>query len=89
LPTKAEFITKADALCETSKAKQEPLRKKLEEVAQRARGEEQSSMGLTDGTRKKLAGTLGRVVALAEGSLSRETAALAKQYGFKVCGSQP
>lgn len=69
--SKAEFLAKADALCEASKAKQEPLRKKLEEVAEKARGEERSSEGLVDGTRKELAQTLGRIVALAETSQSQ------------------
>lgn len=142
--TKPEFVAKADALCEAAKAKQEPLRKKVGEVAQRARAEEQSREGLTDGTRKELAKALRQVVALAEGSLlrvqalgrpteeagqleaifqkiesafesslaygaalehhedaeaqaiaeranaeTRETANLAKRYGFKVCGAQP
>lgn len=131
-------------LCEDSKAKQEPLREKLGEVAQKARGEERGNGGLTDGTRRELAQTLGQVVATAEASLSRvqalgspkadasqldsifrkiesafeaslaygaaleqhedakaqaiaeranaetrETAILAKRYGFKVCGAQP
>lgn len=69
--TKAEFVVKADALCEASKAKQEPLRKKLEEVAEKARGEERSNEGLTDGTRRELAQTLGRIVAMAEASQSQ------------------
>jgi hypothetical protein len=69
--TKAEFIVKADALCEDSKAKQNPLRKKLEEATRKARGEEQGNGGLTDGTRRELAQTLGQVVATAEASLSR------------------
>jgi hypothetical protein len=142
--TKAEFVVKADALCEASKTKQEPLRKKLEEVTQKARGEERGGGGITDGTRRDLAQTLGQIVALAETSQSqveglglpkadvgqleaifqktesafeaslaygaaleghedakaqaiaeranaetRETAALAKRYGFKVCGTRP
>lgn len=141
--TKAEFVVKADALCEASKVKQEPLRKKLEEVTLRAREEEQGE-GITDGTRRELAQTLGQIVAMAEASqsevralgvpkgdagqleaifqktdaafeaslaygaaleshedanaqaiaekanaITRETAALAGQYGFKVCGTQP
>lgn len=69
--TKTEFVAKADALCEASRAKQEPLREKLEEVAQKARGEEQSSEGLTDGTRQELAQTLGQIVAMAEASQSQ------------------
>jgi hypothetical protein len=69
--TKAEFVVKADALCEASKAKQEPLRKKLEAVTRKARGEEQSDEGLTDGTRRELAETLGRIVAVGESNLSR------------------
>jgi hypothetical protein len=140
---KAEFIAEADAICEASKAKQQPLRKNLEEVARKAREEEQGN-GISDETRKGLGRTLGGIVAMAEASLSRiralglakanaaqleaifektesafgsslaygaalenhedakaqaiaekgnaetrETAALAKQYGFKVCGSQP
>jgi hypothetical protein len=140
---KAEFIAEADALCEASRAKQAPLRKDVEAVARRAREEEQGS-GVSDGTRKELAQALGRVVAMAESSLSQvqaipypkadadqleavfkkteaafeaslaygaalrnhedanaqaiaekanletgETAALAKRYGFRVCGSQP
>lgn len=141
--TRAEFIAKADALCEASKAKQEPLREHLEEVARRARSEEQEG-GVADGTRRELAETLERIVTMAEASLSqvqalgppkdedarleaifqktesafessraygaaleghedakaqeiaeegnvetRETASLAEQYGFRVCGSQP
>lgn len=65
---KAEFVATADALCEASKVKQEPLRKKLEEVVQRARGEEQGSGGITDGTRREVAQALGRIVAMAEAS---------------------
>lgn len=142
--TEAEFVAKADALCEAAKAEQEPLRRELGEIARKARGEEQSSVGLTDDTRKELARTLGRIVVLAEADLSqvqalgfpkadagrlegmfqkiessfgsslaygaalehhedaqaqaiaekanaetRETAVLAKRYGFKVCGAQP
>lgn len=142
--TKAEFVAKADAICEATKAKQEPLRQKLEEVARKARSEEQGSGGITDGTRRELAQALGRIVAMSEASQSRvqalglpredagqleaifqkvessfesslaygaalkqhedakaqavaekantethETAVLAKQYGFKVCGAQP
>lgn len=142
--TKADFIAKADALCEASKAKQAPLRQNLDELTRRARVEEQSNEGLSDGTRKELSQTLRRIVATTEASLSqvqalglpqgetvqletifektestieaslaygrtlenhedaraqtiaekgntetRETAALAKQYGLKVCGSQP
>ena len=34
--SKAEFIAKADALCEASKAKQAPLRKRVEAVARKA-----------------------------------------------------
>lgn len=143
-PTKAEFVAKADAICEAAKVRQEPLRKRLEEVARKARGEEQSSGGITDGARRELAQALGRIVAMSEASQSRiqalgipkedagqleaifqkvessfesslaygaaleghedakaqavaekantethETAVLAKQYGFKVCGAQP
>lgn len=143
-PTKAEFIAKADSLCEASKAKQTPLRQKLAALARKAREEEQSGNGISGGTRVELARTLGRIVATAEASLSqvqalglpkadagqldaifqktesafeaslaygealenhedakaqataekgntetRETAAMAKRYGFKVCGSQP
>jgi len=69
--SKAEFVVKADELCEASKVKQERLRAELEAMAQGARSEEQSSEGLTDGTRRELAQTLGRVVATAEGSLSQ------------------
>lgn len=142
--TKAEFVAKADALCEDSRAKQGPLRKKVEEVTRKARGEELGSGGITDGTRRELAQTLGKIVATAEASQSRvqalgvpeanadqleaifqktesafaaslaygaaleqhedakaqaiaekangetrETAVLAKQYGFRVCGAQP
>lgn len=142
--TKAEFVAKADAICEATKAKQEPLRQKLEEVARKARGEEQGSGGITDGARRELAQALGRIVAMSEASQSQiqalgipgedagqlealfqkvessfesslaygaaleqhedakaqavaekantethETAVLAKQYGFKVCGAQP
>lgn len=142
--TKAEFVAKADAICEATKAKQEPLRQKVEEVARKARGEEQANGGITDGTRRELAQALGRIVAMSEASQSRiqalgipqedagqleaifqkvessfesslaygaalekhedaeaqavaekantethETAELAKQYGFKVCGAQP
>lgn len=141
--SKAEFVARADALCEASKAEQEPLRQKLEGVTRKARGEEQGE-GLSDGTRKELARALGQIVAKAEASLSRvqalgvpeadggqleaifrgiesafrsslaygaalehredaraqaiaeranaetrETAALAQSYGFKVCGAQP
>jgi hypothetical protein len=140
---KAEFIAQADALCEGSKAKQEPLRKDLEEVTLKARSEERGG-GITDGTRKELAQMLGQIVAVAEASQSQvkalgipetdagqleaifrktesafeaslaygaaleqrkdaeaqaiaekantetgEVAALAKRYGFKVCGSRP
>lgn len=142
--TKAEFVVKADAICEASKVRQEPLRKRLEGVAGKARGEEQGSGGITDGTRKELAQVLGRIVAMSEASQSQiqalgipeedagqleaifqkvessfesslaygaaleqhedakaqavaekanmethETAVLAKQYGFRVCGAQP
>lgn len=142
--SKAEFVAKADAICEASKAKQEPLRKKLEDVAQKARGEERDTGGITDGTRRELAQALGQIVAMSEASQSQiqvlgapkedagqlgaifrkvessfesslaygaaleqhddakaqavaekantethETAVLAKQYGFKVCGAQP
>jgi len=142
--TKAEFVAKADALCEATKAKQEPLRQELEEVAGRARGEERGSEGLTDATRTELARTLGRIVAMSEAGQSQiqalgrpredegqleaifqkvessfesslaygaalmhhedakaqaiaerantethETAVMAKQYGFEVCGAQP
>lgn len=142
--TKVEFIAKADAICEAAKAKQEPLRSELEDVARKARGEEQDSGGISDGTRKGLAQTLGRIVAMSKASQSQiqalglpredagqleaifqkvessfesslaygaalkqhedakaqavaekantethETAVLAKQYGFKVCGAQP
>lgn len=142
--TKAGFVAKADVICEASKAKQEPLRKRLEEVARKARGEEQGSGGITDGTRRELAQALGRIVAMSEAGQSQiqalgipkedagqleaifqkvessfesslaygaaleqhedakaqavaekantethETAVLAKQYGFKVCGAQP
>ncbi|HEU4706078.1 MAG TPA: hypothetical protein VFS64_02700 [Solirubrobacterales bacterium] len=69
--SKAEFVAKADALCEESKARQEPLRRRLEEVTRKARGEEQSDEGLTDGTRRELARTLGQIVAMAEASLTR------------------
>lgn len=141
---KAEFVAKADAICEATKAKQEPLRQKLEQVARKARGEEQGAGGITDGTRQELAWALGRIVAMSEASQSQvqdlgipkedagqleaifqkvessfesslaygaaleqredakaqavaekantethETAVLAKQYGFKVCGAQP
>lgn len=141
--SKAEFVAKADAICQASKAKQEPRRQKLEEVARTARGEERTG-GITDGTRKELAQALGRIVAMSEASQSQiqalgppqedadqleaifqqvessfesslaygaaleqhedakaqavaekantethETAVLAKQYGFKVCGAQP
>lgn len=141
--TKAEFVAKADALCGASKAKQEPLREKLEEVTLRAREEEQGE-GITDGTRRELAQTLGEIVSTAEASQSRvralgapkgdagqleaifqktesafeaslaygaaleqrqdakaqaiaeranvvtrETAGLAKRYGFEVCGAAP
>lgn len=144
LPTKAEFVAKADAICQATKAKQEPLRRELEEAARKARGEERGSGGITDGTRKELARALGRIVAMSEASQSRiqalgvpeedagqleaifrkvessfessraygaalehhedaraqavaekantethETAVLAGQYGFKVCGAQP
>lgn len=142
--TKSEFIVKADAICEATKVRQEPLRQKLERVARKARGEEQGTGGITDGTRKELAQALGRIVAMSEASQSQiqalglpeedagqleaifqklessfesslaygaaleqhedaqaqavaekantethETAVLAKQYGFKVCGAQP
>ena len=142
--TKAEFIAKADALCEASKAKQEPLRTKIEDAARKARGEEQSRGSISDSTRRELAQTLEQVVAIAEADLSQvqalgqpqadanqleaifqktesafvasrayaaalenhedakaqavaekdnaetsDTAGLAKQYGFKVCGSRP
>jgi hypothetical protein len=142
--TKAEFVAKADAICEAAKVKQEPLRRELEGEARKARGEEQGSGGITDGTRRALARTLGRIVAMSEANQSRiqalgipqedagqleaifqkvessfesslaygaaleqredaqaqavaeqantethETAVLAKQYGFKVCGAQP
>jgi hypothetical protein len=69
--TKAQFVARADAICEATKAKQEPLREKLEEVARQARGEEQGSGGITDGTRRQLAQALGRIVAMSEASQSR------------------
>jgi hypothetical protein len=142
--TKAEFIARADVLCEDLKAKQEPLHQGLEEVARKARAEERSKAGISDGTRRELAQALGRIVAIGEAGLSqvqalgipeagaaqleaifqktesafetslaygaalenhedanaqaiaetgnaetRETAALAERYGFKVCGSPP
>jgi hypothetical protein len=68
--TKTEFVAKADALCEASRAKQEPLRRELEEVTLKARSEEQGT-SLTDGTRRELARMLGRIVAIAEASQSR------------------
>lgn len=142
--TKTEFVAKADAICEAAKVKQEPLRKEVEEEARKARGEEQGSGGIADGTRRALARTLGRIVAMSEANQSRiqalglpredagqleaifqkvessfesslaygvaleqhedaqaqaaaerantethETAVMARQYGFKVCGAQP
>jgi hypothetical protein len=142
--TKAEFIAKADALCEATKAKGEPLRKKLEELARKVRAEEQSRGGISDSGRRELAQALERIGAIAEAGLrelralgapradatrleaifqksesafaasnayaaalenhedakaqavaekgdaeTRETASLAKQYGFKACGSRP
>lgn len=142
--TKAEFVARADAICGAAKVKQEPLRRELEEEARKARGEEEGSGGITDGTRRALAQTLGRIVAMSEANQLRiqalglpeedaaqleaifqkvessfesslaygaaleqhedaqaqavaekantethETAVLARQYGFKVCGAQP
>lgn len=69
--TKAEFVARADAICEATKTKQEPLRRELEQVARKARGEEQGSGGITDGTRRELAQALGRIVAMSEASQSR------------------
>ncbi|MGN6276528.1 MAG: hypothetical protein ACTHNP_11470 [Solirubrobacterales bacterium] len=141
--TKSEFVAKADAICEATKARQEPLRRELEGAARKARGEEQGG-GITDGTRREVAQALGRIVAMSEASQSRikalglpeedagqleaifrkvessfesslaygaalvhhedakaqavaerantethETAVMAGQYGFKVCGAQP
>jgi hypothetical protein len=143
--TRAEFITRADALCAASKAKQAPLRSKVEAAARRARKEEARSGGnVSDDTRAELAEALRGIVAMAEAGLSRvqelgapdadadqleaiyqqtesafqssrgygaaleehedaraqklaeagnaktrETATLARRYGFRVCGSQP
>ncbi len=141
---KAEFIAKADALCAASRAKQEPLRTKVDELAQKARGEEGAAGTVSDNTRVELAETLEQIGAVGEASLSQvqslgppdadasrlepifqkvesafaasrayaaalenhedakaqavaekasaetqESAALSKQYGFKVCGSEP
>jgi hypothetical protein len=68
--TKAEFVAKADALCEASKVKREPIWKELEEATLKARGEEQGG-GIADGTRRELAQMLGRIVAIAEDSQSQ------------------
>jgi hypothetical protein len=142
--TRSEFVDKADALCGASKARQGPLREKVEELARKAREEEQANGSVSDETRRELAQRLGRIVAMAEAGLAQvralgapepdaaqldaifqttesafesslaygdalenhedakaqaiaekgnaetsETAALAKKYGFKVCGSQP
>ena len=70
--SKAEFIAKADALCEASKAKQAPLRKRVEAVARKAREEEEAGGGnVSDDTRRELAETLGQIVATAEAGLSK------------------
>jgi hypothetical protein len=142
--TTTEFIAQADALCEASKTKQEPLRRQVEELARSAREEEREQGSISTATRRELAQALTRIVAMAEGSLARvkalgppsadasqlgaifkktesafassraygtalehredakaqslaergnaetqETTALAKRYGFRVCGSQP
>jgi hypothetical protein len=69
--TKAQLIAKADAMCEASKAKWEPLQAKVEGVARKARGEEQGQGTVSDGTRKELAQTLGQIGAIAEADLSQ------------------
>jgi hypothetical protein len=67
---KQAFITRADALCEASRAKQEPLRREVAAVARQARAEEGEGE-LTDATRQRLAQLLDRVVAMAEASQAR------------------
>jgi hypothetical protein len=69
--TRAEFIARADALCAASKAKQEPLREKVEAVARRARAEEKSSGDVSDSTRTELAATLRQIGAIGEDSLAK------------------
>jgi hypothetical protein len=71
LLSRAEFIAKADAVCEASRTKQEPLRTRLEQLARKARGEEHAAGTVSDGTRKELAQTLDQVVANAEADLAR------------------
>jgi hypothetical protein len=69
--SKAEFIAKADALCEASKAKQEPLRGNLEATARKARREQEGGGEVSEQTRVELAQTLRRIVTMAEASLSQ------------------
>lgn len=71
LPTKAQFIAEADAFCEASKAKQQSSRTNLQQLAQKARGEEGETGTVSDSTRKELAETLERVGAIAEAGFSR------------------
>lgn len=68
---KAQFIAKADALCEASKAERKPLQAQVEEVAEKARGEEQASGTIADATRRELAATLGQITAIAEADLGQ------------------
>lgn len=71
-PSRAEFIARADALCAASKAKQAPLRRRVETEARRARAEEEAGGGeVSDATRRELALTLKRILAMAETGLSR------------------
>lgn len=106
--TKAAFIAKADALCEASKAKQGPQRKKLEEVTLKVQ-----AFGVPKADAAQLEAIFRKTESAFEASLAygaaleqredakaqaiaekadaetRETAVLAKRYGFKVCGAQP
>ncbi len=64
--TQAEFIAKADALCEAGKAKEESMRGELAKAVASARSEEGSKGTVTDATRKQLAGVLEQLAATGE-----------------------
>jgi hypothetical protein len=140
---KAEFISKADRLCEANAAKLAPLHAKLQRLSEEVAGQETKG-ARSDVTRKELVQTFERVDALTEAGLTRlrglgrpdagaalvkaifqqietaiavtrsfaraiehnedalateilkkgdsealNTASLAKQFGFRVCGTAP
>lgn len=69
--SKAEFIARADALCEATKAKEEPLRAEIQKLAVKARDEEKATATVSDGLRGELAETLEQIVATGEAGLSQ------------------